>query len=60
MFVAAKRKTDGVLELVNTDHVQRVWVNQDEDPETVVQFVSGVLVAYVEHPQHFAGRLWHG
>lgn len=60
MFVAAKRKIDGVLELINTDQVQRIWVNHDKDPETVVQFVSGMRVAYVEHPQHFAGCMRYG
>lgn len=55
MWIAAQRKTDGTLELVNTAHIARIFVNQDDDPETVVVFASGNKVAYAEHPSHFRG-----
>ena len=53
MWIEATRKKDGVVEAINLNHVSRIYVNMDKDPETMIYFNGGPLVGYKEPYEYF-------
>ena len=56
-WIALTHKTSGTEELVNTNTICRIFVHKDEDPETILIFTSGLMVAYREPQKEVENRL---
>jgi len=54
--VICTNKMTGDRELVILGPGMRVYINRDDDPETIVVFPTGAKVAYKEPVNHFAPR----